>query len=102
MMKATFSLVLFCTGALTAVAQPAYDFEKLKKEHPGENAVIIKNNCTYNIGIKKGQLDVRSTKVLGFTVLEDKANISNEYEVNYAPGFYEIESLQASTFVRGA
>ena len=99
-MKLTSSLVLCLCAALSVKAQPEYNYDELKKNHPGEHAVIIKNNCSYDIGIKKGQLDIRSTKVLGFTVLEDKARISNEYEVNYAPGFYEIASIEAATFVR--
>lgn len=100
-MKVSLSLVLCLTAVLSLKAQPIYDFDALKKDHPGEHAVIIKNNCSYDIGLKKGQLAIQSTKVLGFTVLEDKARISSEYEVNYSPGFYEIESIEAATYVRG-
>src|SRR5687768_16241982 len=100
-MKVTLSLVLCLTAVLNLKAQPIYDFDALKKDHPGEHAVIIKNNCSYDIGVKKGQLSIQSTKVVGFTVLEDKARISTEYEVNYSPGFYEIESIEAASYVRG-
>ncbi|MHB1276813.1 MAG: DUF3857 domain-containing protein [Bacteroidia bacterium] len=100
-MKSTLSLVLCLMAVHCLRAQPLYNFDDLKKNHAGEHAVIIKNNCSYDIGIKKGQLSIQSTKVLGFTVLEDKARISSEYDVSYSPGFYELESIEAATYVRG-
>lgn len=98
-MKKSFFAVSSFFVCFLGYAQPNYDFQQLKADHHGENAVIIKNNRSYEIGLKKGELAITSTSVLGFTILEDKARISSEHEVSYAPGFYEIDDLEASSYV---
>lgn len=95
--RIAFAFAALCLGSL-AIAQPQYDFKTLKAEHQGENALIVKNNRQMAIEVKKGKLSIQSTETLGFTVLEEKARVSNEYQVSYAPGFYEIEDLEAASY----
>ncbi len=81
-----------------AIAQPQYDFAELQKEHQGENAVIIKNNTTYEIGLKKGKPAITSTRVFSYTILQDRTRMGGTYEVNYVPGFYEIKDIKAASY----
>lgn len=89
--------ILFTPALL--MAQPAYDFKELQARYKGENAVIIKNNKVYHIGLKKGKPHVTSTTDFAYTILQEKFRGGNQYEVTYAPGFFEIADLKAASYV---
>lgn len=93
------ALCLFLLLSLKSVAQPAINYAAIKEKYPTQQALFLKNEEVFNCKISQGKLDVKSDNLMQVLYLNNKLNNYAEQSIVYSPGFYNIESLNACTYL---
>lgn len=98
-MKRSFIALLFSITSLVTLAQPDFDFDKLKAEYKNEHALYL--NQSEHLEIKNGKTGLEMISKINNTMLylDDYASNYAEKRIMYSEHFEEIKELEAITYI---
>nr|WP_299387590.1 transglutaminase domain-containing protein [Allomuricauda sp.] len=92
------TLSLFALVGHFAFAQIATDYKKYQEQYPNSQSVRLSQETTLNIGLEDGQFVISQESKEVDLYLYESAKYDAKQSLNYS-SFYELEKIEASSFV---
>lgn len=96
-MRTTKWMLFMVTAVLIAATAPAQNLEEIKKNFPGENAVILNHTKHYHLKLKDGQPEAISEEVQELLYLSPNAGSYMSRYSFYTSTFHQVTEYDAYT-----
>ncbi|WP_420401352.1 DUF3857 domain-containing protein [Flagellimonas sp.] len=91
------TLIILLLG-YTSYSQISTDYKKYKEQYPNSQSVRLNQEAVLNIGLDKGQFVISQESLEEDIFLYDSAKNDAKQSLSYS-SFYELEQIEASSFV---
>ncbi len=90
--------LFFIFVSLNSFAQISSDYTKYKAEHPNSHSVRLVQDIKVIIELEKGELHITQEIIEEDLYLDESATFNSKRSLNFS-SFYEIENIEASSFL---